>query len=171
MVSVWEMGRYFANLGIIPGSTWIASWNALPQIEDEVRHTAQLMCGLEPIILVGHSLGATTVMNAALDLSNIQIALLVTMDIANFAGDLRKETKPHNVVKQINFISDNSPKNQAEKIVLGVPDVVAGAENRTIAGSIHTTLDNQDLDPEKKYRNPVWTITERSIRSLSSGNK
>jgi hypothetical protein len=51
-------------------------------------------------------------------------------------------------------------------LIIGVPDYVDGAENYRVAGSIHTTLDNEFLDNEHKYPNPVWSMTEQAIIKL-----
>ncbi len=171
MVSVWEMGRRFTTKGIIPGNTFIASWSAWEAIKREIRSTVTTTCGQEPIILVGHSLGATTAMDVAIQTPDVRIDLLVTMDIANHAGDLRRETKPRSVIKQINFVSNNSPKNLATKLALHVPDAISGADNSMVNGAIHTTLDNEFLDVDRKQPNPVWTITEQTIRLLKIGER
>ncbi len=166
MVSVWEMGRRFTAKGIIPGNTFIASWSAYEVIKREIRSVSGITCAQEPIILVGHSLGATTVMDVAIQTPDIRIDLLITMDIANQAGDLRRQTKPQSVIQQINFISDNSPRNLATKLALNVPDAISGAANPIVNGAIHTTLDNEFLDAARAQPNPVWMIAEQAIRAF-----
>ncbi|MBA3943347.1 MAG: RHS repeat-associated core domain-containing protein [Herpetosiphonaceae bacterium] len=166
MVSVWEMGRRFAGKGIIPGKTFIAPWNNALGIEQLVRSVSSSTCSVEPIILVGHSLGAQTIMNVALDLPSVKIDLMITEDIVNLSADVQMAKKPASVVRQLNFTSGNSPLNVAEKAFLLVPEYVDGAENWLVDGAIHTTLDNEFFDSTKTRPNPVWSISESAIRSI-----
>ena len=165
LVSTWEMAiRWRA---VIPGETWIASWNAWEMIKEKIRSLPGLTCTNEPVILVGHSRGATAILDIAREMPDIRVALMVTMDAVNHSGDLRRETSPRNVVKHLNFVSDNAPpRNLALKIGLNIPDDIWGADNVLVPGSIHTTLDNEYLDIERKKANMVWAETLKAIRAV-----
>jgi len=164
MVSVWEMGRRFSHL--IPGSVFIASWNAVDSIKN-VLEPFRGKCTVEPVILVGHSYGARSVMDIAKEMPDVQFSLAVTMDVANVGDSPWRNVKANNVARQINFSSDNDARNMATKMAIGVPDTIAGAENWTVAESRHTTLDNEFLDVERKFPNPVWPMVEEALRILT----
>lgn len=156
----------YRNADIIPGDVYIASWNSSSQIVDTIKKVSETTCGTEPIILVGHSLGANTIMGVLQDdIADIPIALVITEDIAN-VGDTRYERKSDNVQRHINFSSDNSLRNVAVKLTIGVPDIVEGAENWTVAGSNHNNLDHEYLDEEQKQPNQIWTMFREAVFRL-----
>jgi hypothetical protein len=98
---------------------------------------------------------------------DVQFSLAVTMDVANVGDSPWRNVKANNVARQINFSSDNDARNMATKMAIGVPDTIAGAENWTVAESRHTTLDNEFLDVERKFPNPVWPMVEEALRILT----
>ncbi len=165
---VWGMAFEFGHLN--QGETIVASWNAREAIRQKLATFADA-CHVEPIILVGHSLGAETVMEVAGQFKDVEIDLVITLDIVpdsifwdawhNHHVDITTNNnesmtvKSPNVRRQINLMSSSSFNE------------VTGAVNSVIPNTEHTTIDNKTLKVGKEeIINPVWVIVENELRAV-----
>jgi RHS repeat-associated protein len=164
MVGVWEMGRRFTNNSTITGSSFIAPWNAIAAIEGTLVQSRNI-CESEPVILVGHSLGAMTAYYVADSIEDVD--LLVTLDAINLVMPRSLWSKPQNVKRHINIISEISIHNEGG---IAAIKFFGGAENFLVRGAVHTTLDNEFLDQERTKPNPAWRLIEDAIREVLNTN-
>jgi hypothetical protein len=165
----------FEFASIIPGTTYVANVYQQTQIENKIVEVHRKTCGAEPIILVGQSRGAATVVLALrtleLDYEDIQIDLVVTLGIVPFrqkpdTGGIYEE-KRSNVIRHINIRSE---KRFAD--LIGFPAIpermVIGSEENVIIGTTHTTLDDEEITIDgMRYQNPAWGIIEEAIEDVS----
>jgi hypothetical protein len=127
----------------IPGAKAF-SWDQRTEMMDEIKkhHRSQ------PVVLVGHSLGANTAVKMANELNTLdngfrKVDLLVTMDAFGFNNDI----VPANVVKNLEFFGENN-------LFLNDGPNVARDTNVTqvvneIRTEIHTEIDDA-VDVQRK---------------------
>jgi RHS repeat-associated protein len=181
---VWGMAQRFAPL--IKGDTYKVESRLIDPSEIYrkiwLRPTDDCGKPKEPIILVGHSLGANKVMEIAQEftptgytgsrLGEVQIDLAVTLDIM-VPGTSDTEPpdfgfyaiKPSNVKQQVNIASG-----MEGEWLLGVPvwrvRNVTGAQNHYFPQYNHTDIDNEARVKDEETLRGSWAIVENAIQQV-----
>jgi RHS repeat-associated protein len=176
---VWVMADRVAPRLI--GPTIIASWNTTSRIAEEIRRYAEeCRSEIEPLILVGYSLGGRTVMYLSHGDLPAEIDLVITFDPATgghgHVGASRDliSRKGFYVKEQLNFTSDPTaphPSYENNGVVIygiGVVTNIHGATNETIDGANHQNIDDEYLSKGPDVVNIGWQKAVEAILATGS---
>jgi len=124
--------------GLIPGEHINMEWNDdQAEVVEKIRQATEKNPD-EPVVLIGHSLGATTAVEMAFALKRfeIEVDVLVQLESIAIASNINEIT-PSNVKRGLNLWSTSDD-------TLNGLSVVEGSENIGIDGSNHADIDEPD---------------------------